>query len=71
MLSVRPGITDYASIKFRNENDLLSASDDPEKLYIDEIMPEKLKLNLNYIHDNNVFKDIKIIFDTFVAIIKD
>ncbi|MBN9313888.1 MAG: glycosyl transferase [Chryseobacterium sp. 39-10] len=71
VLSVRPGITDYASIKFRNENDLLSASDDPEKLYIDEIMPEKLKLNLNYIHDNNVFKDIKIIFDTFVAIIKD
>ncbi len=47
VLSVRPGITDYASIKFRNENDLLSASDDPEKLYIDEIMPEKLKLNLN------------------------
>lgn len=71
VLSVRPGITDYASIKFRNENDLLSASDDPEKLYIDEIMPEKLKLNLKYIHDNNVFKDIKIIFDTFVAIIKD
>ena len=71
VLQVRPGITDYASIKFRNENDLLSASDDPEKLYIDEIMPEKLTLNLKYINDNNVFKDIKIIFDTFYAIIKD
>ena len=55
VLSVAPGITDYASIKFRNENDLLSVSDDPEKLYIDQIMPEKLNLNLKYINDNNVF----------------
>lgn len=70
VLTVVPGITDYASIKFRNENDLLSASDNPEQLYIDEIMPEKLKLNLKYINDNNVFKDIKIIFDTFYTIIK-
>ena len=71
VLQVRPGITDYASIKYRNENDLLSASEDPEKLYIEEIMPEKLNLNLKYINDNTVFKDIKIIFDTFHAIIKD
>lgn len=70
VLSVAPGITDYASIKFRNENDLLSVSDDPEKLYIDQIMPEKLNLNLKYINDNNVFKDIKIIFNTFYTIIK-
>lgn len=70
VLSVRPGITDYASIKFRNENDLLAESDDPEKLYIDEIMPEKLDLNMKYIQDNTVFKDIKIIFDTFYTIIK-
>ena len=70
VLSVAPGITDYASIKFRNENDLLSESDDPEKLYIDQIMPEKLNLNLKYINDNNVFKDIKIIFNTFYTIIK-
>ncbi|MGV8914025.1 MAG: sugar transferase [Kaistella sp.] len=70
VLSVRPGITDYASIKFRNENDLLSASADPEKLYIEEIMPEKLELNLKYIDNNSVFKDIKIIFDTFYTIIK-
>lgn len=71
VLQVRPGITDYASIKFRNENDLLSASEDPEKLYIEEIMPEKIHLNLLYINDNNVFKDIKIIIDTFQAIIKN
>lgn len=70
VFSVVPGITDYASIKFRNENDLLSASDDPEKLYIEKIMPEKLNLNLKYINDNNIFKDIKIILDTFYAIIK-
>lgn len=70
VLSVVPGITDYASIKFRNENDLLSGTDNPEKLYIEQIMPEKLDLNLKYINDNNVFKDIKIIFDTFFTIIK-
>lgn len=71
VLSVRPGITDYASIRFRNENDLLAESSDPEKLYIDKIMPEKLDLNLKYIDDNNLFKDVKIIFDTFYAIVKD
>lgn len=71
VLSVRPGITDYASIKFRNENDLLSESDHPEQLYIDEIMPEKLDLNMKYINDNGIFKDVKIIFATFYTIIKD
>lgn len=70
VLSVRPGITDYASIKFRNENDLLSISDNPEQLYISKIMPEKLELNMKYINDNNVFKDVKIIFDTFYTILK-
>ena len=67
VLSVKPGITDYASIKYRNENDLLAQSSDPEKLYIEEIMPEKLNLNLKYINDNNVFKDIKIIINTFLS----
>lgn len=71
VLSVKPGITDYASIKFRNENDLLVASDNPEKLYIEEIMPQKLDLNMKYINDNHVFKDIQIIFETFYTIIKD
>ena len=71
VLTVRPGITDYASIKFRNENDLLSVSDNPEQFYIDKIMPEKLDINLKYINDNSLFKDIKIIFDTFYVIIKD
>lgn len=70
VLSVKPGITDYASIKYRNENDLLAQSSDPEKLYIEEIMPEKLNLNLKYINDNNLFKDIKIIINTFYTILK-
>lgn len=70
VLAVRPGITDYASIKFRNENDLLSDSDDPENLYISEIMPEKLLLNIKYINDNSIFKDIEIIFNTFYTILR-
>lgn len=71
VLSVRPGITDYASIKYRNESELLAKSENPEKTYIDVIMPEKLNINLAYIKDNSVFKDVKIIFETFLAIIKD
>lgn len=70
VLSVKPGITDYASIKYRNENDLLAASENPEKLYIEVIMPHKLRLNLQYINDNNIFKDIQIIISTFHSIIK-
>ncbi|AIL47052.1 sugar transferase [Elizabethkingia anophelis] len=69
VLSVRPGITDYASIKYRNESEILAQSSDPEKTYIEVIMPEKLNINLAYIKDNNIFKDVKIIFETFVAIV--
>lgn len=71
VLSVKPGITDYASIKYRNENDMLAKSENPEKLYIEEIMPHKLQLNLEYIKNNNVFKDIQIIFSTFYTIVKN
>lgn len=71
VLSVKPGITDYASIKYRNENDLLAKSENPEKLYIEEIMPHKLQLNLEYINNNNIFKDVQIIFSTFYTIVKN
>lgn len=71
VLSVKPGITDYASIKFRNESELLSKSTSPEDTYIESIMPEKLAINILYIENNSVFKDIKIIWRTFVAIVKD
>lgn len=69
VLNVKPGITDYASIIFRNENDLLAMADNPERMYIEEIMPAKIKLNLKYIQDHNIFKDIRIIFQTLYAII--
>lgn len=65
VLSVRPGITDYASIKYVNENDLLADAKDPEEFYIKRIMPEKLKLNMEYIHQRNLLIDIKIILQTF------
>ena len=64
VLSVRPGITDNASIKYFNENDLLAKSSNPEETYIKEVMPEKLKLNLEYISSYKTFSDIKIIFMT-------
>lgn len=70
VLTVRPGITDYASIAFRNENDILKESEDPEKKYIEEIMPIKLGLNKKYIAEKGMFKDLSIIFKTITVIIK-
>ena len=70
VLSVRPGITDFASIKYFQESDLLAKSTEPEKTYIEEIMPEKLKINLTYIENMSVFTDIKIIFMTLGRIFK-
>ncbi|MFZ1320746.1 MAG: sugar transferase [Ignavibacteria bacterium] len=69
VLQVKPGITDLASIKYRNENELLADSDDPEGLYTKEIMPDKLKINLEYISDRSLFKDIRIIIQTLKAVI--
>ena len=68
VLSVRPGLTDYASIRYVNENAFLAASDDPEHTYIHEIMPDKLALNLKYIQEQSLWVDLKIIFQTFTAI---
>lgn len=64
VLDVRPGITDLASIKYRNENDLLAAADNPEKYYIDVVMQDKLALNLQYIETRSFFGDIKLILQT-------
>ena len=69
VLSVRPGLTDYASIEYIDENDLLGQSQDPEKTYIDEVMPAKLKLNLKYIEEQGFLTDLKIIFKTLGKII--
>lgn len=70
VLNVRPGLTDLASIKYVNENEILGASDDPEKTYIEKIMPEKLELNLQYINNQSFIYDIKLICNTIAAIIK-
>ena len=71
VLDVRPGITDPASIKFRNENELMEKAEDPEKYYIEVIMQEKLKLYLEYVDNHSFWGDIQLIFQTFVAIIKE
>ena len=69
VLSVKPGITDYASIEYSNENSILVKSENPELLYINEVMPAKLKLNLKYIKEQNFFTDLKIIFKTMEKIL--
>lgn len=70
VLSVRPGLTDLASIKYVHENEVLAASYNPEQTYIDEVMPAKLDLNLQYIATQSLMGDIRLIFNTFLAILK-
>lgn len=69
VLSVRPGITDYASIEFSNENEILAAAADPDAEYIHKIMPAKLELNLRYIREQGVLTDIKLILRTIGKIV--
>jgi lipopolysaccharide/colanic/teichoic acid biosynthesis glycosyltransferase len=70
-LDVRPGITDPASIRFRNENELLEQAEDPEKYYIEVIMQDKIKLYLEYVENASFWYDIKLIFQTFWVIVKE
>lgn len=69
VLSVRPGITDYASIEYMDENTLLAQSADPDKTYIEEIMPAKIRLNMKYINNPSFCEYLKIIFKTITAIV--
>lgn len=69
VLDVRPGITSLASIRYRNENDILAASEDPDKAYIEQVMPDKLAFDLEYVKRVNLWNDIKLIFITFKEII--
>lgn len=71
VLDVRPGITDPASIKFRNENELMEKTEDPEKYYIEVIMQEKLKLYLEYVGNHSFLGDIGLIFKTFWVIVSE
>ena len=70
VLDVRPGITDPASIKYRNENELLEKADDPEKFYIEVIMQEKILLYLQYVKNASFLYDIKLIFNTLWVVFK-
>ena len=71
VLLIRPGITDEASIRYRNENDVLEQSDDPEKTYIEEVMPDKLRINLDYLTKIGLFYNLKLICKTIVAVVKE
>lgn len=70
VLKVRPGITDLASIEYRGENDILSKQSEPNKYYIEVIMPHKLKINLEYLENRSLKKDIGVILKTFKAIME-
>lgn len=69
VLDVRPGITSLASIRYRNENEILAAAEDPDKAYIEQVMPDKLAIDLEYVDKANLWTDIKLIFSTFKEII--
>ena len=69
VLDVRPGITDAASIKYRNENDILATQPEPERYYIEVIMQDKLRINLDYVANHTIRGDLRLILNTFLAII--
>jgi lipopolysaccharide/colanic/teichoic acid biosynthesis glycosyltransferase len=69
VLSIKPGITDYASLEYFEENKLLGESINPEETYVKEIMPEKLKINLEYVGKNSFKNDLIIIWKTFLRIL--
>ncbi len=69
ILEVKPGITDFASLMYYNENEILANSVNPEQTYINEIMPIKLELNKQYINEMSLLTDLKIIFKTFIKLI--
>lgn len=71
VLDVRPGITDPASIRYRNENELLEKAEDPEKYYVEVIMQDKIKLYLEYVEKHSFLYDLKLIFQTFFVIINE
>jgi len=70
VLTVLPGLTDYATIEYLDEQKLLGTSENPEQLYVEEVMPAKLDLNLKYIHERSLAVDLKLIFKTIGKIFK-
>ncbi len=70
VLSVKPGITDWASIEYVDENEIIGKAEDPDKAYIEQIMPDKIRYNMKYIENKSVKEYFKIIFTTFWSIIR-
>ncbi len=69
VLDVRPGITSLASVRYRNENEILAAAENPDQTYIEHVMPDKLAIDLEYVTQASLWTDVKLIFGTFKAII--
>lgn len=69
VLDVRPGITSLASIRYRDENELLAASENPDDTYINKVMPDKLAIDMEYVRDAGLLSDIRLILKTFAAVI--
>ena len=69
LLSVRPGMTDYASIRFANESEILRGSADPDRDYLEKIAPEKIRLGLEYVHTHSTIVDLTIILATLWAVV--
>ena len=70
VLSVAPGITDWASIYYKEENSLLSRSSNPEAAYLETILPAKLKYNLRYVNERSFWNDVRIIFTTLATLVR-
>ena len=70
VLSVAPGITDWASIYYKEENSLLSRAVNPEQAYLDNILPAKLKYNLRYVHERSFWNDIRILFTPLALLVR-
>ena len=70
VLNVKPGLTDYASLEYVNENEIMAKLSNPETAYVEQIMPAKLELNLQYIREQGFFTNLKIVFKTIRKILK-
>jgi lipopolysaccharide/colanic/teichoic acid biosynthesis glycosyltransferase len=70
LLSVRPGMTDYASIKFNNEGEIIRGAEDPHKAYKELIQPEKIRLGLEYVQDHSLLTDLRIVLATAASIFR-
>jgi lipopolysaccharide/colanic/teichoic acid biosynthesis glycosyltransferase len=70
VLTVKPGITDYASLRFPNEGDILRGSSDPDRTYFELIHPEKMRLSLQYLDRRSLLTDASILFQTVAAVFR-